>query len=54
MGEEEVDLTHSILYRIFCKRCHDDLFHIKDTNDVNENLVIMVAAKDALWRQQIA
>jgi hypothetical protein len=26
MGEEEVDLPDSILYRVFRKRCHDGLF----------------------------
>jgi hypothetical protein len=38
MGEEEVDLTQSILYRVFRKRCHDYLFATKDRNDVNETL----------------
>jgi len=26
MGEEDIDLTGSILYRVFRKMCHDDLF----------------------------
>jgi sulfatase maturation enzyme AslB (radical SAM superfamily) len=39
MGEEEVDLTHSILYCVCRKMCHGSFVcHIKATNDANGDL----------------